>query len=86
MLSRIGDNGQLDAADAEALVTILLDGARRMSATPAPVNKWLVAVSIAFGSLMATIDTSIVNVAMPQIRGELGASLQEITLDHDRAT
>jgi DHA2 family multidrug resistance protein len=28
---------------------------------------------------MATIDTSIVNVAIPQIRGELGASLQEIT-------
>ncbi|MEO8702525.1 MAG: DHA2 family efflux MFS transporter permease subunit [Kofleriaceae bacterium] len=46
---------------------------------PRPVNKWVVAVSIAFGSLMATIDTSIVNVAMPQIRGELGASLQEIT-------
>ena len=45
-----------------------------------PVNKWVVAVSIAFGSLMATIDMSIVNVAMPQIRGELGASLQEITL------
>jgi DHA2 family multidrug resistance protein len=45
-----------------------------------PANKWVVAVSIAFGSLMATIDTSIVNVAMPQIRGELGASLQEITL------
>ena len=33
----------------------------------------MVAVSIAFGSLMATIDTSIVNVALPQIRGELGA-------------
>ena len=45
----------------------------------APVNKWLVAVSIAFGSLMATIDSSIVNVAMPNIRGELGASIQEIT-------
>ncbi len=44
-----------------------------------PVNKWLVAVSIAFGSLMATIDSSIVNVAMPNIRGELGASIQEIT-------
>src|SRR5512139_1964123 len=28
---------------------------------------------------MATIDTSIVNVALPSIRGELGASLQEIT-------
>ena len=49
---------------------------------PAPaqaVNKWLVAVSIAFGSLMATIDSSIVNVALPNIRGELGASIQEIT-------
>ena len=46
---------------------------------PRQVGKWTVAVSIAFGSLMATIDTSIVNVAMPQIRGELGASLQEIT-------
>ncbi len=45
----------------------------------APVNKWLVAVSIAFGSLMATIDASIVNVALPNIRGELGASIQEIT-------
>ncbi|HEX4418873.1 MAG TPA: DHA2 family efflux MFS transporter permease subunit [Kofleriaceae bacterium] len=43
------------------------------------VGKWTVAISIAFGALMATIDTSIVNVAMPQIRGELGASLQEIT-------
>ena len=48
-------------------------------ATTRQVGKWTVAVSIAFGSLMATIDTSIVNVAMPQIRGELGASLQEIT-------
>ncbi len=42
-------------------------------------GKWTVAISIAFGSLMATIDTSIVNVALPSIRGELGASLQEIT-------
>jgi DHA2 family multidrug resistance protein len=48
-------------------------------AAPRQIGKWTVTVSIAFGSLMATIDTSIVNVAMPQIRGELGASLQEIT-------
>src|SRR5256714_15145271 len=46
---------------------------------PADVNKWLVAISIAFGSLMATIDSAIVNVALPNIRGELGASIQEIT-------
>ncbi|HVK87689.1 MAG TPA: DHA2 family efflux MFS transporter permease subunit [Kofleriaceae bacterium] len=49
-----------------------------MSSAPR-AGKWTVAISIAFGSLMATIDTSIVNVAIPQIRGELGASLQEIT-------
>jgi len=48
-------------------------------AAPRQIGKWTVTVSIAFGSLMASIDTSIVNVAMPQIRGELGASLQEIT-------
>jgi DHA2 family multidrug resistance protein len=53
--------------------------ARDPLAPPAPVNKWLVAGSIAFGSLMATIDSSIVNVALPNIRGELGASIQEIT-------
>src|ERR1043166_7340888 len=47
--------------------------------TQREVGKWTVAVSIALGSLMASIDMSIVNVAMPQIRGELGASLQEIT-------
>lgn len=42
-------------------------------------NKWLIAVSVSFGSLMATIDSSIVNVAMPAIRGELGASLEQMT-------
>jgi len=46
---------------------------------PRQVGKWTVAVSVAVGSLMATIDTSIVNVALPSIRGQLGASLQEIT-------
>jgi len=50
-----------------------------VTAPPRQVNKWTVAVSIAFGSLMATIDMSIVNVALPSIRGQLGASLQEIT-------
>lgn len=48
-------------------------------ATPAPVNKWVVTVAIAFGSLMASIDSSIVNVALPQIRGAVGATIEEIT-------
>ena len=44
-----------------------------------PDNKWLVALAVSFGALMATIDISIVNVALPQIRGSIGASLDEIT-------
>jgi DHA2 family multidrug resistance protein len=49
------------------------------AARPVATNKWLVAGSVAFGSLMATIDSSIINVALPIIRGELGATIQEIT-------
>lgn len=45
----------------------------------APTNKWLVTASIGFGSLMAAIDTSIVNVALPHIRGTVGATIEEIT-------
>jgi DHA2 family multidrug resistance protein len=44
-----------------------------------PVNKWLVTVSVTFGTLMGTIDSSIVNVALPHIRGSVGATLEEIT-------
>jgi MFS transporter, DHA2 family, multidrug resistance protein len=54
----------------------------QVSASPAPrapVNKWLVTASIGMGSLMAAIDTSIVNVALPHIRGSVGATVQEIT-------
>lgn len=46
---------------------------------PPQVNKWIVALSIAFGSLMATIDSSIVNVAVPHIRGSVGATVEEVT-------
>src|SRR5689334_11389797 len=51
-------------------------------AVPAPrraTNKWLVTVSVTFGTLMGAIDASIVNVALPQIRGAVGATVQEIT-------
>jgi DHA2 family multidrug resistance protein len=48
------------------------------SARP-PVNKWLVTVSITFGTLMGAIDTSIVNVAVPHLMGSLGATVEQIT-------
>jgi DHA2 family multidrug resistance protein len=46
---------------------------------PVKVNKWLVALSVTFGTLMGAVDASIVNVALSQIRGSVGATLQEIT-------
>ncbi|WPB74210.1 DHA2 family efflux MFS transporter permease subunit [Archangium violaceum] len=45
----------------------------------APTNKWLVTLSVTFGTLMGAIDSSIVNVAMPQLRSAVGATVQEIT-------
>jgi DHA2 family multidrug resistance protein len=50
-----------------------------MSAPKPPVNKWLVTVSITFGTLMGAIDASIVNVAISHIRGTVGATVEEIT-------
>src|SRR5450432_4156304 len=44
-----------------------------------PVNKWLVTISFTFGTLMGTIDSSIVNVATPHLRGAMGATVEEIT-------
>ena len=42
-------------------------------------NKWIVTISVTFGTLMGAIDSSIVNVALPHLRGAVGATLQEIT-------
>ncbi|MDA8387701.1 MAG: MDR family MFS transporter [Nitrospiraceae bacterium] len=42
-------------------------------------NKWLIAVTVIMGTIMAALDISIVNVALPYMRGNLGASMEEIT-------
>ncbi|HTT69870.1 MAG TPA: MFS transporter, partial [Anaeromyxobacteraceae bacterium] len=55
---------------------------RALAGEPSPrprTNKWLVTVSVSFGTLMGAIDTSIVNVALPHIRGSVGATVEEIT-------
>src|SRR5947209_7687597 len=44
-----------------------------------PINKWLVTVSITFGTLMGAIDASIVNVAVPHLTGSLGVTVEQIT-------
>ncbi len=48
-------------------------------ALAAKKNKWVIAAAVTFGTLMGTIDTSIVNVALPQLRGTLSATVEEIT-------
>ncbi len=49
-----------------------------MSARP-PVHKWVVTVTVLTGTIMAVLDSSIVNVALPDMSGTLGATLEEIT-------
>lgn len=42
-------------------------------------NKWIVTVSVMTGTIMAVLDASIVNVALPSMRGTLGATVESIT-------
>src|SRR5215472_6190252 len=42
-------------------------------------GKYVVALSVLFGSVMAAIDTSVVNVALAHIQASYGVSLQEVT-------
>src|SRR3954462_14494443 len=39
--------------------------------------KWVIAITAALGAILEVIDTSIVNVAMPEIQSNLGATLSE---------
>jgi DHA2 family multidrug resistance protein len=64
------------------MTTATLDTAfsRGPARAPArPVNKWVVTISVTFGTLMGAIDSSIVNVAIPHLRGAVGATVEEIT-------
>ncbi len=49
-----------------------------MSETPA-INKWVVALSVILPTLMEIVDTTIVNVSLPHIQGDLSISLDEST-------
>ena len=42
-------------------------------------RKWLIALGIALAPLLETVDSTIVNVALPSIQGNLSASLDEAT-------
>src|SRR5205814_10368148 len=42
-------------------------------------HKWVITGTVLLGTLMAVLDSSIVNVALPAMRGTLGATVEEIT-------
>ncbi|HEX8725110.1 MAG TPA: DHA2 family efflux MFS transporter permease subunit [Gemmatimonadaceae bacterium] len=46
---------------------------------PSRHNKWVIAGTVMIGNIMAVLDSSIVNVALPDIGGNLGATVEEIT-------
>src|SRR6187401_3877514 len=43
------------------------------------INPWLIAVSVMFATFMEVLDTTVVNVSLPQIAGSLGATVDEAT-------
>lgn len=51
---------------------------KRSLTAPAEVNKWLVTITIMIGSLVAIIDTSIVNVAIPKIQESFAANIDQV--------
>jgi hypothetical protein len=42
-------------------------------------GKWVIAGTVMIGNIMAVLDSSIVNVALPDMGGNLGATVEEIT-------
>jgi DHA2 family multidrug resistance protein len=48
-------------------------------AAPPAASKWLVTLAISLGTLMGTIDTSIVNVALPYVQASFGVAVTEAT-------
>src|SRR5213594_908359 len=43
------------------------------------VNPWIVAISVMFATFMEVLDTTVVNVSLPHIAGNLSASIEEAT-------
>ncbi|HLW49129.1 MAG TPA: DHA2 family efflux MFS transporter permease subunit [bacterium] len=62
-----------------AVGTLSSASAAAAAGRPRGAGKWLVAVSVLFGSLMGAIDTSVVNVALAHIEATYGVTIQQVT-------
>ena len=43
------------------------------------VNPWIVAIAVMFATFMEVLDTTVVNVSLPHIAGNLSATIDEST-------
>ena len=59
-------------------VALAMNRLRQPGAARPDWLKWVIAVTVSFAALMQVIDVSIVNVSLPQMQGNLGATLGEI--------
>jgi DHA2 family multidrug resistance protein len=46
---------------------------------PKPVNPWIVTIAVMLGTFMEILDTTVVNVSIPHIAGNMGATVDEGT-------
>src|SRR2546428_14112434 len=58
--------------------TLTMDGARPLVPADLYAHRYLIAITVTLASIMELIDTSIVNVAIPHMMGNLGATLDQI--------
>src|SRR5262247_2051946 len=61
--------------------SFLIQKAVMIDTTPSvpPVNPWLIAVAVMFGTFMEVLDTTVVNVSLPHIAGSLSVTTDEAT-------
>ena len=50
-----------------------------VAGTERHVNPWIIAISVMFCTFMEVLDTTVVNVSLPHIGGNLSASIDEVT-------
>src|SRR5271165_6389537 len=59
--------------------TILSMTAEVPDSAQAPVNPWIVTIAVMLGTFMEILDTTVVNVSIPHIAGNMGATVEEGT-------
>src|SRR5262245_6695887 len=57
---------------------VSLPGPRAAALADPYANRYLIAITVTLAAIMELIDTSIVNVAIPHMMGNLGATLDQI--------